>query len=344
MSASFAVPAGAVNYWLLLVVAVGGVLFLTKALGKLFVRLGQPAVVGEILAGVVLGGSVLGLLDTRDPIIHALAQAGAMVLLFEAGLHTEPSALWRGGRAATAVAVVGVVVSFVLGYLAASWLGANWVEATVTAAALCATSVGVSSKVLGGLGRLQTEEGRTVLGAAVIADVIALAILAVLMSLVTGHTMTMESLIWSAVLPAAFLFGLMLDSAGLNGRVERATKWLTTLLVPFFFAVTGALLNLRMVGTSHALTLAAVLIAFGVIAKVVSGWAATSVPGDKLLIGMAMVPRGEVGLIFAQAGLAAGAIDQVTFAAIMLMVVVTTIITPPALVAIARRSMPAVAT
>jgi Kef-type K+ transport system membrane component KefB len=332
------------TYWLLLIVAIAGVLAGTKALGKLFVRFGLPAVVGEILAGVVLGGSMLGILDTRDPIIHALAQAGAMVLLFEAGLHTEPSALWRGGRSASAVAVVGVVVPLVLGYLVASWLGANWLEATVTAAALCATSVGVSSRVLGELGRLQTDAGRTILGAAVIDDVIGLAILAVLMSLVTGHTMTMESVIWSAVLPASFLFGLLLDSAGLNGRVERATKWLTTLLVPFFFAVTGALLNLRMLGTSQALALGASLIAVGVLGKVVSGWAATSVPGDKLLIGMAMVPRGEVGLIFAQAGLAAGAIDQITFAAIMLMVLVTTLITPPALVAIARRSTPVVVT
>jgi Kef-type K+ transport system membrane component KefB len=332
------------TYWLLLIVAIGGVLFMSKAMGAMFVRIGQPAVLGEILAGIVLGTAGLGLLDPRDPIIHALSQVGVLILLFEAGLHTEPTALWRAGSAATAVAVVGVILPFMLGYFVSTSLGANWLEATVVGAAMCATSVGVSARVLKDLGRLQTEEGRIVLGAAVIDDVIGLAILAAIMSLISGATMTAESVIRSALMPAAFLFGLMLDNAGLDGRVERATKWLTLLLAPFFFAVTGALLNFHSLSSTHALTAGAALIVCGVIGKVVAGWAPTWVRADKLLIGMAMVPRGEMGLIFAQAGLAAGAIDQATFGAIMLMVVATTVITPPALARIARRSAPAPAT
>jgi Kef-type K+ transport system membrane component KefB len=326
-----------VSYTLHLIIAIGGVLAGTKLLGALATRIGQPAVLGEIIAGVILGGSLLGVINPNDPILHALSQAGVVILIFEAGLHTEPAALLRAGRAASAVAIVGVVVPFVLGYFGAQWLGANWLEATVTGAALCATSIGVSARVLGEVGKLHTEEGRIVLGAAVIDDVIGLAILAAIMSLVAGGSLTAESIIRSALLPAAFLFGLMLDASGLNGRVERTTQWLVVALVPFFFAITGAMVNLRIAFTPSALTLGAVLIVIGVLGKVVAGYAPAWVQGDKLLIGMAMVPRGEVGLVFAQAGLAAGAIDQATFGAIMLMVVVTTIITPPALAAIARR-------
>jgi Kef-type K+ transport system membrane component KefB len=299
--------------------------------------MGQPAVLGEIIAGVILGGSVLGVVNPNDPILHALSQAGVLVLIFEAGLHTEPTALLRAGPAAFVVATVGVVVPFVLGYFVADWLGANWLEATVTGAALCATSIGVSARVLGEVGRLHSEEGRIVLGAAVIDDVIGLAILAAVMSLVSGGTLDAESIIRSALLPAAFLFGLMLDSAGLNGKVEQTTKWLVVALVPFFFAVTGALVNLRVAFSGTALTLGAVLTLVGVLGKVVSGWAPTWVRADKLLIGIAMVPRGEVGLIFAQTGLAAGAIDQATFGGIMLMVLVTTLVTPSLLLRVAKR-------
>jgi Kef-type K+ transport system membrane component KefB len=327
-----------VTYALHLIIAIGGVLAGTKLLGALATRIGQPAVLGEILAGVLLGGSLLGIVDPRDPIIHALSQAGVVILIFEAGLHTEPSALLRAGRASFMVAVVGVVLPFMLGYLGSQWLGANWLEATITGAALCATSIGISARVLGESGRLHSEEGRIVLGAAVIDDVIGLAILAAVMSLVAGGVLDAESIIRSALLPAAFLFGLMLDASGLNGRVERTTKWLVVALVPFFFAVTGALVNLRIATSTTALTLGLVLCVVGVLGKLLAGWAAVWVRGDKLLIGMAMVPRGEIGLVFAQAGLAAGAIDQATFGAIMLMVLVTTIITPPALMAIARRA------
>lgn len=321
-----------------LIVAIGGVLFLTKAGGAMLSRIGQPAVVGEILAGVVLGTSGLRILNPHDPIIHALSQAGALVLIFEAGLHTEPTALWRAGRAALAVAVVGVVAPLVLGYFVATWLGANWLAAIVTGAALCATSIGVSARVLKDFGRLQSKEGGIVLGAAVIDDVIGLAILAVVMSLVTGGSLTMESIIRSALIPAAFLFGLMLDNAGLNKRVDGTVKWLTILLVPFFFAVTGALVNVYAIVNAHAIAVGGALIVCGVLGKVIAGWAPTWVRADKLLIGVAMVPRGEVGLIFAQAGLAAGAIDQELFGGIMMMVLVTTIITPPAMKAIMGRS------
>ena len=311
----------------------------TKLLGALAARFGQPAVLGEIIAGVILGGSVLGVVDPGDPMLHALSEAGVLVLLFEAGLHTEPSALLRAGKSAAAVAIVGVVIPFVLGYFVTSWLGGTWLESVIAGAAMCATSVGISARVLDELGHLQSNEGRIVLGAAVIDDVIGLAILAVVMSLVTGDAVNAESILRSLLLPAAFMMGLAIDAEGLNGRVEWITTRLSYLIVPFFFAVTGALVDLRAVANARSLAIGGALIACGVIGKVVAGWAPVWFRGNKLLIGVAMVPRGEVGLIFAQLGLAAGAIDGGMFGAILLMVLVTTLITPPALAAIAGRGL-----
>ena len=320
-----------------LLLSILAILVATKALGWLAVRLKQPAFIGEIVAGVLLGASVLGVVNPHGPIIHALAQAGAVVLLFAAGLHTEPSALVRAGRPAALVAVVGVVIPFLLGYFVMRWFGATWVEALIVGAAMCATSADISARVLGNLGQLQSTEGRIVSGAAVIDDVIGLAILAIVMSLVTSGSLTMESLLRIALLPTAFLAGLMIDSAGANGRVERITKALSAVIVPFFFAVTGALLNVHTVTNSRWLGIGAAIVGSAVVGKILAGWAPFWIEADKTLIGVAMVPRGEMGLIFAQMGLAAGAIDQATFGAIMLMVVATTLITTPALVGIAKR-------
>jgi Kef-type K+ transport system membrane component KefB len=320
-----------------LIVAIAAILVATRALGALAVRLGQPAVVGQIIAGVILGASALKLVNPHDPIIHALGLAGALVLVFAAGLHTEPSALVRAGRAATSVALVGVILPFVLGYFATRWFGGTWIEGLMIGGALCATSAEISARVLARLGRLQSTEGRIVLGAAVIDDVIGLAVLAIVMSLVTSGSLTMESLIRTALLPAAFLAGLMIDSAGLNGRVDRVTNALSAVIVPFFFAVTGALLNVHAMSNARALGFAGALIVCAIAGKLIAGWAVRGVEADKGLIGVAMIPRGEMGLIFAQMGLAAGAIDQVSFGGILLMVIVTTLITAPALATISGR-------
>src|SRR5688500_13822212 len=178
---------------LLLVLA--ALLATTKLFGALAQRVGQPAVLGELLAGVLLGGSVLGLLDPGDPVIHALSELGVIVLLFEIGLHTDLRAMARVAGTATTVGVVGVILPFVLGYYAASAiLGFGQIASLVCGAALTATSIGISARVLSDLGQLNTREGQVVLGAAVLDDIIGLIVLSVVTSMVLGGTWTLAGI------------------------------------------------------------------------------------------------------------------------------------------------------
>src|SRR5437879_9517278 len=163
-----------------------------KFAGEAFERLGQPAVMGELLAGIALGAGFLkvipiGAADPLTPVFQLLAQVGVVVLLFEIGLETDLRAMLRVGAAATAVAVVGVTVPFVLGFLY-WWSGVHGYEHTVSSplttaiyvgAALTATSVGITGRVLKDLQVLQRLEARLILGAAVIDDVLGLVILSV---------------------------------------------------------------------------------------------------------------------------------------------------------------------
>ena len=362
-----------------------------KALGALAQRFGQPSVLGELVAGIVLGGSVLGLLDPHMPAIHALSEIGVLVLLFEIGLHTNIRSLSSVGGSATTVAIVGVALPFTLGYFGARWLGMPSVPALVAAAALTATSVGISARVLGELGVLDKPEGRVVLGAAVLDDIIGLVILSVVSSTVAGAAMSgwgiartalvaigfvvlavalgtrvappvfrfvarVETegvlgpialafallLAWlaaeagSATIIGAFAAGLVLHNTPQRREIEHAVTNLGHFVVPIFFASVGAAVDLRALASRESLVLGALLVVMGIVGKVAAGYAPLGFKGRKLLVGVAMVPRGEVGLIFAQMGLASGAIDAGTFGAIMIMVLVTTFITPPALAAIAR--------
>jgi Kef-type K+ transport system membrane component KefB len=143
----------------------------------------------------------------------------------------------------------------------------------------------------------------------------------------------------SALIVGAFAAGLVLDDRHDRHEIEKATTSIGSFVVPIFFASVGAMVNLQAMMNAKSLTIGAALIVCGIIGKMAAGWAPVWFKGNKLLIGVAMVPRGEVGLIFAQMGLAAGAIDEGLFGAVMMMVLVTTLVTPPALAAIARRQM-----
>jgi Kef-type K+ transport system membrane component KefB len=365
----------------------------TKILGEAAQRLRQPAVLGELIAGVLLGGSVLGIVDPTNPAIHTMAELGVIILLFTIGLETELASLLRVGPAATTVALAGVAVPFALGYFAAVWLGLPQVHALVCGAALTATSVGITARVLSELGWLETDEGRVILGAAVIDDIIGLIILAVVAALVAGGTMTVGSvsriagvavafvavavivggmvaapvfrmferiqaanalglfglafafvLAWlaqksgSAMIVGAFAAGLVLFKLPQRHDIERATTTIGHFFVPIFFASVGAAVDLRALADPQSLLLGVVLIGCGIFGKVVAGYAPWWFSGDKLLVGIGMIPRGEVGLIFAQMGLAAGAVSAGEYGALMLMVLATTFVTPPALAWRARRS------
>ncbi|PYT03923.1 MAG: cation:proton antiporter, partial [Acidobacteria bacterium] len=157
-----------------------------KLAAELFERMRQPAVVGEILAGVLIGPSLLNLVQPTD-VLDALAEIGVIFLLFTVGLETRPSDIFKVGRTATFVAVLGVVVPFLAGWgLLSLWPGHSWIEAVFMGAAMVATSVGITARVLSGMGLITAEASRVIIAAAVIDDVIGLLVLAVVSSLAKG--------------------------------------------------------------------------------------------------------------------------------------------------------------
>ncbi|HLS47997.1 MAG TPA: cation:proton antiporter, partial [Gemmatimonadales bacterium] len=185
-----AIPAeGAVSIPAVLLV-LAAILAGAKLFGELAEKIGQPAVLGELIAGVILGPSILGFVDPSLPIIHILAEIGVVILLFQIGLETDVRKLLSVGGTAFMVAVVGVALPFALGYLIGNALGFGHLETLVVAAALTATSVGITARVLSDLGRLDDVESRVVLGAAVIDDIVGLVILAVVAKLVAGGELT----------------------------------------------------------------------------------------------------------------------------------------------------------
>ncbi|HUF30350.1 MAG TPA: cation:proton antiporter [Gemmatimonadaceae bacterium] len=363
----------------------------TKLLGDVAQRIGQPAVLGELVAGVFLGQSALGLLDPSNETIAALAELGVVILLFEIGLHTNVRSLMKVGRSAIMVGLVGVVLPFTLGYWVASALGIPSLPAIVCGAALTATSIGISARVLSDLNRLQTREGQIVLGAAVIDDVIGLIILTVVASLTLGAVITPLTvgriagiaigfvvaalvlgrwlapplfrlvqhiratgalglialafalfLAWladisgSARIIGAFAAGLVLHETPQRREIEQATSSLGLLFVPIFFASVGAAVDLRTMADFDALMIGGALLVVAVVGKYAAGYAPWWFRGNKALIGVAMIPRGEVGLIFAQMGLSRGALDTQLFSAVTLMVIVTTFLAPPLLGRLSR--------
>ncbi|MFN2636773.1 MAG: cation:proton antiporter [Gemmatimonadaceae bacterium] len=375
---------------LLLVLAV--VLLTTRALSFLAEKLGQPTILGELLGGVVLGASVLGILDPSDLAIHTLAQLGLLILLFEIGLETDLRALTRVGGTAAVVAVVGVVLSFALGYGTLSALGVGRLAAVVCAASLTATSIGISTRVLAELGFLQTEEGRVVLGAAVLDDIIGLVILSIIGSFVTGEAISasgvarttaiafgfvalailvgsfvvpplfqaarrlrspstiavmglafafllaaLAGMLGSAIIVGGFVAGVLLNRIEQADHVKSSARAMGSLLTPIFFASVGASVDLRALAEPRTLFITLVLLVAGGIGKMIAGYAPVWVKGSRTLIGVAMLPRGEVELIVAQTGLAIGALNASLFGAITLMVLLTTLLSPPLIQAVARR-------
>ena len=373
-----------------LLVVLVAVIVATKVLGELAQRIGQPAVLGELIAGILLGASVLGVLDPTDSVMYALSELGIIILLFEIGLHTDVRSLVSVGRSAVTVGMVGLLVPLALGYAALSYMGIPMLGALVAVSA--ATSIGISARVLSELGQLDTDEGRVVLGAAVLDDVLGLVVLSVVAGVVGGATVTPFTVVqkaaiaigfvlvavalgsraipplfravervrtsgtiglaalafafalaWiaeqsgSAMIIGAFAAGIVLHGTPQRREIEKATTHLGFFFVPIFFAVVGASVDLAALATPRALTVGGVLIAIGVAGKVLAGYAPLWFKGSKLLVGVAMIPRGEVGLIFAQLGLASGALDAELFGAVMLMVLVTTLMTPPVLGLVARR-------
>jgi len=392
-----------------LLLALAVILFGAKLGGDLATRLGQPAVLGELLIGVLIGNLGLvgfGGLDPlkSDPAVDMLSRLGVLLLLFEVGLESTVSQMLRVGFSSLLVATLGVAAPFALGWLVSAWLlpgGSALVHAFI-GATLTATSVGITARVLQDLGRSQTTEARIILGAAVIDDVLGLIILAVVSgvvvaadrggalsygaiglimgkataflvgSLVVGVLLTpklfhlgarlrgrgvllalgltfcfllswVSGKIGLAPIVGAFAAGLILEELHYRDFTERGEHPLDVLihpisgfLVPIFFVLMGMRTDLRSFGNTTVLGLAALLTVAAVAGKQICSLGVIGKGIDRISIGIGMVPRGEVGLIFANIGLALTArgeriIEPSTYSALVVMVIVTTMITPPVL-------------
>ena len=371
----------------LLVIILGA----ARLFGALAQRVGQPAVLGELLAGVVLGMSVLGLVDPANEVLHLLAELGVVILLFEIGLETDLRKLLQVGGSAAAVALVGVALPFALGYGVCWFLGLPNLVSIVAGATLTATSVGITARVLSDLRRLQEPESQIILGAAVIDDVVGLVILAVVSGLTQGEEVTTWGVVqttgiafgflaatlllgqfvvpplirlagrvdlpgtptilslmlalglaWladqagSALIIGAFAAGLLVRPSPHAHEIEQGVASLGHFFVPLFFVTVGAAVDVRVLNpldpaNRQTLLVGGLLIAAAVIGKFVAGYAPFWFRGNKKVIGVGMIPRGEVGLIFAQMGLASGVFDAGLFSAVALMVMVTTFMAPPLL-------------
>jgi Kef-type K+ transport system membrane component KefB len=355
-----------------------------KLFAEIFDRLRQPAVVGEILAGVLLGPSVLGLVHHSEA-TRGLAEAGAIFLLFTIGLETKPADLLRVGRTASSTAILGVVVPFALGFIYMDALNHNTVNAIFLAAAMVATSVGITARVLKDANVLSTRAARVILAAAVVDDILGMIVLAVVTSLSKGKvnlvelsvvageaigfslfvvflgsrivgrlTPTVRRLrssnpafilsmilclglslasvyVGMAAIIGAFLAGLALADHREAWGLEQTIHPVYEFLGPFFFVVLGTDVDLKtftMPGMPSMLTVICVLAIISKLAGCGIGAASLGFK-DALRVGIGMIPRGEVGLIVAAAGLRLHAISDEVYTAVVLMSLVTTLVAPP---------------
>ena len=385
-----------------------------------------PPVLGELVAGVIVGVSALNwvvfadsgsvaaesgvmsvlqsiyqlapdvatnIFESESEVISVLAELGVIILLFEIGLESDLRQLKAVGVQAVIVACVGVAVPFAAGTIGLMTIfHVAAIPAIFAGAALTATSIGITSKVLSELGQLKSTEGQIIVGAAVIDDILGIIVLAVVASLAKTGSIDVSNVAYliisatafligsvllagifnkgfvlivdrlktrgSIVIPAfafaffmafignvihleailgAFAAGLVLDETDARNELDGLVKPVADLLVPIFFVMVGAQANLGVLNPTdpanwNGLLIASFLMLIAIFGKLITGWVVFGKPGiNRLAIGIGMIPRGEVGLVFAGIGTASGAIDKSLAAAIILMVILTTFLAPPLL-------------
>ena len=400
--------------------------FASQLGGEICSRISLPPVLGQLLGGVLIGISAFRLLvfpeggslatdslivsllentaglsvesassvfAAQSEVISLLSELGVIILLFEIGLESDLKELIRVGPIAAVVAVVGVVTPFVAGTAGLVYIfNTPVIPAIFAGAALTATSIGITAKVLAEIGQLSSEEGQIIIGAAVLDDILGIVVLAVVASLVKTGEIQISNIIYLVISAAVFLIGsillgrwisplliglvnemrtrgeLLLTSlvfafslsyiataihlegilgafaAGLilaetekRKELEEQVIPLADFFVPIFFVCVGArtdlsVLNPAVPSNREGLIIAAFLIVVAILGKVITGFTIFGNPElNKLAIGVGMIPRGEVGLVFAGVGSASGALSEATDAAIIVMVISTTFIAPPLL-------------
>ncbi len=387
-------------------------------------RLDLPPVLGELVAGLIVGVSALRLVifpeggfeasdslvmstlqmlnqltpedvnsifDSQSEVISVLAELGVIVLLFEIGLESNLRELKEVGVQAIVVAFVGVAAPFAAGTIGLMYFfHVAAIPAIFAGAALTATSIGITSKVLAEIGQLKSKEGQIIVGAAVIDDVLGIIVLAVVASLAKTGEVDIKNVFILLISAIAFLFGsillggifnktfvalveklktrgnivipafifayfmafignaihleailgafaagLVLDETDARNELDELIKPVADLLVPIFFITVGAradlsVLNPMIPENRSGLLIAGFLLLVAIVGKVITGWVVFGQPNiNRLAIGIGMVPRGEVGLVFAGIGTASGAIDKPLEVAIIIMVILTTFLAPP---------------
>ena len=397
------------------------ILFLAKTFGDIFERVGMPAVLGELTVGIVLGNwalftgsEVFEFFKPHPDDAHALtgnvldmlARIGVVLLLFEVGLESRVKEMVSVGVSSLLVALLGVVapmlLGFGIGFLMVSESSADWQVPAFLGATLCATSVGITTRVLKDPGKSQDRESKIILGAAVIDDVLGLVVLAVVSGVIVeganfhisalfkivglsvaflagalilgalqfprmlfraasflrGHGLLVTTALmicflfsWGAnqvglaPIIGAFAAGLILEGAHYqevsekwkNRRLEDALTPLSVLLVPIFFVATGIAVDPSQFSGGDVWMLAIGLTIVAIIGKLVCAFGVREPGLNRLAVGLGMIPRGEVGLIFAQVGQGLltpegeSVVDAGTYSAIVVMVMITTMITPPLL-------------
>jgi Kef-type K+ transport system membrane component KefB len=400
--------------------------FASKLGGEICSRINLPPVLGELVGGVLIGVSAFRLLvfpeggslagdsliisllqstaglspesapsvfATQSEVISLLSELGVIILLFEIGLESDLKELIRVGPLAAVVAVVGVIAPFVSGTLGLIYIfHSPVIPAIFAGAALTATSIGITAKVLAELGQLSSEEGQIIIGAAVLDDILGIVVLAVVASLVKTGEIQVSNIVYLVISAAVFLIGSILlgrlispwfvglvkemktrgqvlitglifafalsyiataihleailgaFAAGLilaetekRKELEEQIIPLADFFVPIFFVCVGAktdisVLNPTIPTNREGLIIATFLILVAILGKVITGFTVFGNPNlNKLAIGVGMIPRGEVGLVFAGVGSASGALSEATEAAIIVMVISTTFIAPPLL-------------
>jgi Kef-type K+ transport system membrane component KefB len=392
-----------------ILLALAVIIAAAKLGGDLATRAGQPAVLGELVAGVLLGNLSLVGVSWAEPFktnvtLETLAQLGVIILLFEVGLESTVRDMLKVGVTSLLVAVLGVVTPFALGWGVGALLlpdRSTYVHAFL-GATLTATSVGITARVLRDLGKGQSPEARVILGAAVIDDVLGLVILAVVGGVIRAANTGAELSYWDAGFivgkAALFLFGavavglvvsprlfgvasrlrgrgvllatalvfcfglsylaaaiglaaivgayaagLILEDVHYRDFTDRGEHGLEELLqpigvflVPVFFVLMGMRVDLSAFGRADVLGFAGLLTLVAIVGKQACALGALGGGLDRLSIGLGMIPRGEVGLIFANIGLGLTVrgepvVDAAIYSAVVIMVVVTTMATPPAL-------------
>lgn len=379
------------------IIGVGILLFAAKLMAELFLRLKLPIVLGELLAGMIVGPFALGqffILDGRQLLhindeIKILGEMGAIVILFMAGLEMTPKEFLRGGKASFTVGTLGVVVPFFAGLVIFQMFGFEALESMLIATALTATSIAISIQVLSEFGKLKTPEARLIIGAAVVDDILAIAVLSVVIS-ITGSDAGVDSIditevtitilqvlgffaimlivavvvipriitprLWKAKgsvegiatasffgaaalagsiglspIVGAFAVGMALSTTKVFEKVENYIGKVGLIFAPLFFAIIGAQVDLRAVDL-NILMLSGVIIAVAIVTKLFGcGLPAMLFLKSKaqgMRVGIGMISRGEVGLIVAGVGVSAGVLTSEVYSTIIIMVAVTTIITP----------------